>query len=53
METKVIRVTEQVWKDISHLSIELKLTRGETIREMYNHYKELSVNKKNPLNKGK
>lgn len=38
---KNIRVTEKTWKNLSHLSIELDKSLGETIKMLYDFYVEL------------
>jgi len=36
---KTIRMREAFWKEISHLSVELDKTMGETIKYLYDYYK--------------
>ena len=37
---KMVRLRESSWKEITHLSIELNKTIGETIKYLYDHYKK-------------
>lgn len=36
---KTVRLRVSFWKEISHLSIELNKTMGETIKYLYDYYK--------------
>ena len=38
MKYKNIRVTDQIWKNISHLAIELDKSNGEVVQYLYNFY---------------
>lgn len=37
---KTIRIRESFWREISHLSIELDKTMGETVKYLYDNYKK-------------
>jgi len=37
---KTIRIRESFWKEVSHLSIELDKTMGETVKYLYDNYKK-------------
>lgn len=37
---KSIRLRENYWREIMHLSIELDKSIGETIKYLYDHYKK-------------
>jgi len=46
MEYKNIRVVKDLWKKLSHLSIEMDLSLGETIKYLYNFYVKIIGEKK-------
>ena len=45
MEYKNIRVTKDAWKKLSHLSVEMDMSLGETIKYLYTFYVKVMAEK--------